>query len=290
MANREADFGSMFYKSIYAKILKASSAGYVSQHYDISFEYEADYKYLSELKKITMLPQFNQIQNENEIQTFINATNWVSRILLSDKEAAIESISSYELISKVQEGAYAANCYAHAVVLNDVLYLLGYKSRYIFCMPIDYHFTDNHVVNLIYSKQLKKWVLFDAAQNLYYTDENGVILNIQELRERLINDKPIDVCLLDVYWSNLSPKEKIMFQNKNLVYMLKNMYRFHCFKNPYMDRLASYREIVDYHLVPECYMKTPFTRIFYEKETATKHIEIYSSDEERFWVVPEEDV
>lgn len=59
---------------------------------------------------------------------------------------------------------YLCCFYAHAVVLNDVLLALGYISKYVFCMPVDYHFVDNHVVNLFFSKQLKKWVLFDAAQ------------------------------------------------------------------------------------------------------------------------------
>ena len=279
----------MVFKIIYDKILKASAFGYLPQNCDISFDYKVDHEYLSNLEKIALINQFNQIQHKDEIQTFVNATNWVSKILLSDRDATIEPISGYELVRKVQEGIYAANCYAHAVVLNDVFHLLGYTSRYVFCLPVDYHYSDNHVVNLVYSKQQNKWMLFDAAQNLYYTDENGVILNIQELRRCFIEDKHINVCLLDVYWSNLDRKERIMFQNKNLVYMMKNMYRFHCFKNSYMDRLANHRKVIHYHLVPVNYMKTPFTQIFYDMETATKHIEIYSSDEEEFWSVPKDD-
>lgn len=285
----ENDYGKMVFKPIYNKILKASSSGYMHQNCGISFDYAVDYEYLSDSEKIMLLNQFGQIQNENETQTFINATNWVSRILLSDQNGTIEPISGYELIRKVKERIYAANCYAHAVVLNDVFRLLGYTSKYVFCMPVDYHFSDNHVVNLVYSKQQHKWMLFDAAQNVYYTNENGVILDIQELRRCFIEDRHINVCLLDAYWSDLGKKERIMFQNRNLVYMMKNTYRFSCFKNSYVDRLATNRKVIHYHLVPANYMQTPFTQVFYNMRTATKHIEVYSSDEAAFWSVPKED-
>lgn len=288
MSDHGKNISSMNYRIIYDRILKSSRNGYESQNSAINFDYSIDCRYISEIKKLTGLSGFENIKSEDEIKTFINATNWVSQILLSDKEARIESVSSYELICKVKEGAWAANCYAHAVVLNDVFHLLGYKSRYVFCMPVDYHFTDNHVVNLVYSKQLKKWVLFDAAQNLYYTDDAGTLLDIRELRKCFIEDKPVHVELLDVYWSELGKKERIMFQNKVLIYMMKNVYRFHCFQNSILDRLAKGREITHYHLVPTNYMNTPFIRTFYDIESAVKHKEIYSSDEEKFWETPEE--
>lgn len=50
MAYEEIDFGSMFYKIVYDKILKASSTGYTQQNCNISFEYEVNYEYLSLLK------------------------------------------------------------------------------------------------------------------------------------------------------------------------------------------------------------------------------------------------
>lgn len=288
MGDYEKNISSMNYRIIYDRILKSSRNGYVSQNVDIGFDYSIDCRYMSEIKRLMELSGFENIQSEDEIETFRNATNWVSQILLSDKEAKIEPVSSYELISKVKEGAWAANCYAHAVVLNDVFHLLGYKGRYVFCMPVDYHFTDNHVVNLVYSKQLRKWVLFDAAQNLYYTDDAGTVLDICELRKYFIEDKPIHVELLDAYWSELKKKESIMFQKKVLIYMMKNVYRFHCFQNSIMDRLAKEREIIHYHLVPINYMSTPFIRTFYDIESAVKHKEIYSSDEDKFWKTPEE--
>lgn len=91
----------MIFKIIYDKILKASAFGYLPQNCDISFDYMVDHEYLSELEKIALINQFDQIQHKDEIQTFINATNWVSKILLSDRDATIEPISGYELVHKV---------------------------------------------------------------------------------------------------------------------------------------------------------------------------------------------
>lgn len=289
MGERENNISSMNYKIIYKRILQSSHNGYKRQDSTLNFDYSVDSGYMSEIKKLTELSGFDKIKNVDEIQTFINATNWVTQSLLSNKETKIEPVSSYELICKVKEGAWAANCYAHAVVLNDVFHLLGYKSRYIFCMPIDYHFTDNHVVNLVYSTKLNKWLLFDAAQNLYYTDKMGIILNLQELRKCFIQDQVINVELLDVYWPGLTKRERIMFQNKVLIYMMKNVYRFQCYQNSFLDRLAKGREITHYHLVPTTYMNTPFTHTFYDIKLAIKYKEIYCSDEKKFWEIPKEE-
>lgn len=287
--NQEKNIGSVVYKTVYERILKASDTYYSHQDGDISFSYEIDEKYISELGKLTTVEGFEQIWNKDETQTFINATNWVSKVLLSEKSTVIEPICSYDLIQNVQNGLYGANCYAHAVVLNDVFRLLGFKCKYVFCLPIDYHYTDNHVVNLVYSEQKNKWMLFDSAQNLYYTNKDGSIMDLRELRKSFVEDKPVNVCLLDEFWSALEYKEKIMLQNKTLVYMMKNTYRVCCFQNAFMDRLATNRKVIQYHLVPSNYIATPFIHTYYNTRSNTKHVEIYSSDEDAFWMAPKGD-
>lgn len=76
------DYGGMRYKVAYDNILKASSEGYKCQCRDIAYKYDVNSKYLDNIKKIYLLDGFAQIKSENDMQTFINATNWVSLLLL----------------------------------------------------------------------------------------------------------------------------------------------------------------------------------------------------------------
>jgi hypothetical protein len=50
-----------------------------------------------------------------------------------------------------------------ATVLNDVYLAMGFKSRHITCMSADSDDEDCHVVNIVYSNMLNKWLYVDAT-------------------------------------------------------------------------------------------------------------------------------
>lgn len=279
--------GTMKHRNIYQAILKNTEDGYKQQNISMNFFYETNREYDNHAIKITQINGFKNIKSDTELQTFINATNWVSHILRSDAQPTIENVSGYEIICNVQKGLYAANCYAHAVVLNDVFHLLGYKSKYVFCEPIDYHFTDNHVVNHVLSSSTHKWMLFDAAQGVYFTKKNGEVMNLQDLREYIIKDEPFEVNLLKEFWGKFSNREQQMIKNRIVVYMMKNLYRFECRQNSYTDRTSFQEPLIYYDLVPESYFKTPMKQVLSDTNTGLKHMVIYSSDETEFWKTPE---
>lgn len=250
------DYSALTNKNIYLGFLKASANNYGIDRCDnIEFEYDIDEE---DQKQLSSFFDFSILVDVDELSTFTNAVNWVSENLLSKKSSDIKKENSFCIINNVIKGEYAANCYAHAVVLNDIFRLLGYKARYIFCMPIDYHFADNHVVNLVFSKKEKRWMMFDAAQNLYYTDDNGKVMDIRTFRNYLIRGENINVNLLPVYWASLNDnRERMLYFEKVLIYMSKNMYRFACFKNGHKDRLAQGRVVEIINLVPNTYIDLP---------------------------------
>jgi hypothetical protein len=104
------------------------------------------------------------------------------------------------------------------MTLNEVYLAMGFKSRYVTCMPADQTDGDCHVINCVYSETLKKWLWMDASHGAYVTDENGQLLGIAEVRERLRNDKPL-----------LLNKEARVQKGWYLdSYMAKNLYWIQC--------------------------------------------------------------
>lgn len=281
------DIGTMKYRKVYDAILQNSKDGYLVQDVSMHFSYETNQYYDDNVNKISQLNGFGDINAGTELQTLINATNWVSHILMSNKEPTIDNIPGYDIIDNVRKGIYGANCYAHAVVLNDVFHLLGYKCRYIFCEPIDFHFRDNHVVNLVLSKNTHKWLLFDAAQGVYFTKKSGEVMSIQDLRDHIIANEQFEVNLLDEYWSGISERDRLMAKNRIIVYMTKNLYRFGCWQNSFLNRIATEGVVTYYELIPKSYMQTPFIQSQYSRTTGIKTISIYGSDEAEFWKKPE---
>jgi hypothetical protein len=108
-----------------------------------------------------------------------------------------------------------------AVILNECYLSMGIKSRYITCMPRETEFNECHVINMVFSTELNKWIWIDPSLDAYVMDENGNLLGIQEVRERLIKGLPLilnaDANLNKTF---LQTKEKYLEH-----YMAKNLYR-----------------------------------------------------------------
>lgn len=263
-------------KKMFEQLLKNSQQNFT--FYD-SFDAEyIDFLDESLIYKIKNEYDLEKLIVENELETIRNATNFVSNVLKSNLPPKYVKGTCIDIINTVRSGCCGANCRTHAIVLSQILTAMGFLSRYVFCYPIDYMYSENHVVTIVYSKQYHKWFLFDAAQNLYYTDTSGKILDIFELRTKLANSEKVKVELLDEYWGNYTDKEKLLISTKNLIYMSKNVYRFACFQSSMTDHLAQNRIVKLYHLVPLNYIQTPFSVSSYDKYNKVKYEELFISN------------
>jgi len=81
----------------------------------------------------------------------------------------------------------AINCRDKAIVLTDLLIALGIKA-YPMAL-IDDKQSGNHFVVHIYCSQSKQWMVADPSFNTYFTDEQGNLLNVYELRNLFLADK-----------------------------------------------------------------------------------------------------
>jgi hypothetical protein len=110
--------------------------------------------------------------------------------------------------------------------LNECYLSLGIKSRFITCMPKDSLGVDQdcHVINMVYSTQLKKWLWIDPTFDAYVMNENGELLSIEEVRERIINGKPL-ILNPEANWNHKASQTKEHYLYN---YMAKNLYILEC--------------------------------------------------------------
>ena len=91
-------------------------------------------------------------------------------------------------------------------------------------MPRELKFDDCHVINMVYSTELKKWLWMDPTFNAYVMNEKGDLLGIEEVRERLIKEQPL-ILNPDANWNRKSSQTKEGYLK---TYMAKNLYRLEC--------------------------------------------------------------
>lgn len=118
-----------------------------------------------------------------------------------------------------RDGRRGLNCRGLATVLNECYLSLGIPSRVITCLPKTY-ISDCHVINSVYSSVLGKWLWVDPTNNAWVMDDQGNMLSIQEVRERLRTDQPV-MLNEEANWNN---ERKTTTEDYLYNYMAKNLY------------------------------------------------------------------
>lgn len=156
----------------------------------------------------------------DEISQIKNLMTWVHNRVRHDGSSLNPSPRNAINIVKVCDAENrGVNCRMMATMLNECYLAMGFKSRFITCMPEEY-ISDCHVINSVYSKTLNKWLWMDPTFNAYVSDEKGNLLSIAEVRERLRTDKPV-VLNEDANWNNQNKQTKEYYLDS---YMAKNLY------------------------------------------------------------------
>ena len=160
--------------------------------------------------------------NGNELSKVFNLMHWVHNLIRHDGNSINPTLkNAIDLIKVCREQNRGVNCRMLATVLNECYLAMGITSRYIVCMPKATIFDDCHVINMVYSKDLKKWIWIDPTFDAYVMDEKGKLLGIREVRERLVNGKPL-VLNADANWNRTTLQSKEEYLQ---TYMAKNLYR-----------------------------------------------------------------
>ncbi|MCC8018287.1 MAG: transglutaminase-like domain-containing protein [Rikenellaceae bacterium] len=161
----------------------------------------------------------------DEISRIKNIMSWLHNLIRhdgsSENPAKRNAIDIYTVCMDEGRGV---SCRMLAQVLNECYLAMGFKSRYVTCLPEKHDDPDCHVINAVYSETLGKWIWMDPSFNAWVTDDDGNLLGLMEVRERLIAGLPMEINP-EANWNNENPTEKEWYIDS---YMAKNLYYMVC--------------------------------------------------------------
>lgn len=184
----------------------------------------------------------------DELTKIINLMKWVHNTINHNGSYQYRGeLNTFGIIEHCKANNTGVNCRMLATVLNEVYLSMGYKSRFVTCLPKDTKDPDCHVINMVYSTTLSKWIYMDPSFQAYFKDENGTLLSIEEVRERMIKgEKLVLNDDIDHNGNGYSKKQYINYMNKNL-------FRFSCLVKSEFNSESSDKIKISYQLLPKGY-------------------------------------
>ncbi|MDD5361653.1 MAG: transglutaminase-like domain-containing protein [Ignavibacteria bacterium] len=223
-----------------------------------------------------------------DVLKILNLLHWVHNLIPHDGNHNNPVVkNAMSMIAECKRDNRGLNCRGLALVLNECYLSLGIKSRIVTCLPKDSLKIDSdcHVINLVYSDTLKKWLWIDPTFNAYVMNEKGELLSIEEVRDRIINDKPV-ILNPDANWNNKTPQSKEYYLFN---YMAKNLYILECPVNSEydMETTESGKSYSYIQLLPlEYFKQLPDKTETVGKKTNTTWIVYKTNNPDLFWKKP----
>ena len=208
----------------------------------------------------------------DELSKIINLLHFVHDNMPHDgSHRAFAEMDAIDLYNYCKASGRGVNCRQLAISLCEMYLSIGIPARYVTCLPADPNDTECHVINSVWSEQLQKWIWIDPTNDAWVMDENGNLLSIAEVRERMINEQPLVLCET----ANWNHRERQTKEGYLYNYMAKNLYYFECNKHNQFNPESDYREnTAEYiYLVPVGFA--------YNKKG------VVTTDSDLFWAKPE---
>ncbi len=197
----------------------------------IKFNYMIPQEYSEEIsKKYGIVNRIAHV--EDEIKKIKKAMFWVNLkvVLLTNKSKNIvKGNNILEIISEINKDGKSSNCLKNARVMTQLLLCSGIKARTIICLPIGTFPYDNHCVTEAYINKYKKWIVIDPTYNLFFLNDNGGYMSIENIREAIVNDRNINPIFNEMYGIS----KNIYIENNYLKYMTKNLFRFRTYEEQF---------------------------------------------------------
>jgi len=223
----------------------------------------------------------------SDVFRIINLMHWVHYLVPHDGNHPNPVVkNAMSMIVECKRDKRGLNCRGLATVLNECYLALGIKSRIVTCYPKDSlkRDPDCHVINMVYSENLKKWLWMDPTNDAYVMNEKGELLSIEEVRERLIQDKPL-LLNPDANWNRQAiSKEQYLYN-----YMAKNLYILECpVESRYnMETSEEGKNISYIKLLPlEYFEQSPDVTVEKNEKTKTTWTTYITNNPKLFWATP----
>lgn len=224
-----------------------------------------------------------------EFNQIINLMHWIHNLVRHDgQHGNPETKNADELIKMCSDGSRGLNCRGLAISLNECYLAMGFKSRYVTCMPKELEFDDCHVINMVYSEWLGKWVYMDPTNNAYLMDEKGTLLSIEEVRQRLIDGRTL-IVNPDANWNN---EQFVWLEGYIHNYMAKNLYRLECpvsSEYDYETKLPGKNTVYIQLLPLDGINQTPQKEDYLNKDVNFTVTNYVTNNPETFWKAPKLD-
>ncbi len=225
----------------------------------------------------------------NETARVLNLLHWIHNLIPHDGNHENPVVkNALSMIAICKQGNRGLNCRGLATVLNECYLALGFKSRFVTCLPKDSLGVDPdcHVINMVYLPSLKKWVWVDPTNDAYVMNELGELLSIEEVRERLINKRPL-LLNPDANWNHRQSTTK---QDYLYRYMAKNLYMLECpVSSEYDTETVMAGKTYNYvRLLPLDYFKQlPRKQVRHSSKQQTDHVFYITNNPAAFWQAPQ---
>jgi len=217
----------------------------------------------SESTNLVMVKEYFELEkvagDGDELSKIINLLHFAHDNIRHDgSNRAFCGMDSIDLYNYCKTTGKGVNCRQLAISLCEMYLAMGIPARYVTCLPADPNDFECHVINTVWSSQLNKWLYIDPTMDAWVMDENGNLLSIAEVRERLIEDRPLVLCE-SANWNheNIQTKEGYLDD-----YMSKNLYYFVCKKVSRFNPESLYFEndiTTDIRLIPVGFQNNNFT-------------------------------
>ena len=178
--------------------------------------------------------------------------------------------TALEVLEYAERYRKNVSCYAHAIVLTEILLYYGYWARTIHCLPMGTFPYDVHCVTIVFVNELQKWVMLDPTFNIYICDEHDSPISLPDMRSRIIEGKKVIPCSNNRFKSRKIDK----LIESYMKYMVKNLFCFYYVFNEGPQFVDSYL------LYPMNYL--PYDTPVEIKTYGKKRIH-YIRDDDFFW-------
>ena len=209
----------------YTTVLK-NSGKYTSEEKDSLPTFTYLDKNAPELKNLRKTLNLDSIAGGgNEISKIKNLLHYIHTVVRHDGSSYNpKSKNTLDLIKVCREENRGVNCRMMATMLSECYLAMGMPARFVTCLPEDKTDNDCHVITVVWSKKLNKWVWADPTFDAMMYDDKGIPMNPQEVREAFIagNDAHVHMSK-DANWNGKKKDEAEYFD-----YMKKNLYWINC--------------------------------------------------------------
>jgi len=223
----------------------------------------------------------------SEMERLVRLMGWVHGLTTHTRNPSWpERINGLHLANLARTEGKRFNCWMYATVMNDACLSLGFASRIVHLWPHKEHPNESHVVTCVYSRDLSKWVMLDPDMNAYVTDDAGVPLGVDEIRDRLVRGERLRVSdrIQLAYASWLG---RLLLKRLYVWYLSKNIFRYDVRARSEPDYETRKSGRVYLHLIPDGYHDDWLAA---PRVTARGNTIHYLRDPEAFWQAPDEDL